>query len=131
MSAVLPSPVAAPELVRFSLDGCELDARADTRSQRHGVGVDDRIGESADPRNHRDGAVAKRAELCQAAGLEARRHEQRIGAALDDMRKRLVVADHGGDTARMPACGGHNASFERFFAGAQYRDLCAACGDGR
>ena len=65
------------------------------------VGVDHRVGQAADARHHRHRAVAQRAKLRQAAGLEARRHQQRIGAALDQMRQRLVIADDAADAPRM------------------------------
>ena len=54
------------------------------------VGVDDRVGKAADARHHRHAAIAQAIELGQAAGLEARRHQDRVGAALEQMRQRLV-----------------------------------------
>ena len=62
-------------------DGANWMPVATPRRQRHLVGIDDRVRQPADARDDGHGAVAQRAELRQAARLEARRHEQRVAPA--------------------------------------------------
>src|SRR5438128_1461381 len=62
-----------------------------------------RIGEAADRADHWDRAVALTVHLIEAARLESRGHQKEIGAALDEMRERLVEADVGADPVRMLA----------------------------
>ena len=69
-----------------------MKAGADAGGKRHLVGVDHRVAQPADMRDNRQRAVAHGAELRQAARLEARRHQQRIAAALDQMRQAFVIA---------------------------------------
>ena len=73
----------------------------DRGGERRVIGIDDRIGEAADTRHHRHAAIAQAIELRQPAGLEARRQHDRIGAALDQMRERLVEAGDDADAALM------------------------------
>jgi hypothetical protein len=77
----------------------ELDAGADALGPRHLVGVDDGVGEAADPRDDRHAAVAQGVELGQAAGLEPRREQQRVCPGLDEMAEFLVIADDAADPA--------------------------------
>ena len=80
-------------LEHLGLHRRELEAGGDAGGERHLVGVDHRVGQAADAGDDRHAAVAQAVELGQAAGLEARRHEDRVAAALDQVRQRLVVAD--------------------------------------
>ena len=100
-------PVPAPAASAISLASMTVSARPPTRAT---------IG---------NGAVAQRAKLREAAGLEARRHEQRVGAALHEMRERLVVADDRADAPRMARGGRDEAVFERLVARADERELRA------
>ena len=77
------------------------------------VGVDHRVGQAADPGHDRDRAVAQAVELGQAAGLEARRHEDGVAAALQQVRERLVVAEHAADPAGMGHGRGAEARLQR------------------
>ena len=91
----------------------EVEAGADAGGERHLVGVDHRVAQPADMRDDRQRAVAQGAELRQAARLEARRHQQRVAAALDQMRQRLVVADLRADIVRVGGGGGTQTRFQR------------------
>ena len=104
-----------------ALGGIELQAGRDARRQRRLVGVHDGVGEAADARDDRRGAIAQRAELRQAAGLEARGNDQEIDAGLDEMRELLVIAEHAADRALVLGGGGGEALLERRLAGAQQR----------
>ena len=96
-----------------ALDGQELDAGRDAGVERGVVGVDDRVGKAADPRDHRHAAVAQAVELGQPAGLEARGHENGVGAALQQVRQRLVIAGDDADPAAMARGGGMERALER------------------
>ena len=104
----------------------ELDAGAGARGQRHLVGVDDRVGEAADARDDRDRAVAQRAELGEAAGLEARRHEQRVGAALQRDARATRRSRSSPRRARGGGAPPRRSRLERLVAGAEERELRAA-----
>ena len=58
-----------------------------------GVAVDDRVVQPAGVVHDRRGAVALAVHLVQPAGLEARRHEEDVGAGLDLVGQAFVVAD--------------------------------------
>ena len=92
------------------IDERELDAGRDPCRKRRLIGIDDRVGKAADARDDRHAAIAQAVELGQPAGLEARRDEDRIGAALEEMRERLVIADDDADAARMPRGRGGEAA---------------------
>src|SRR4030042_230064 len=51
--------------------------------------VADGVGQAAGVAHHGDGAVAQGDELAQAAGLEARGHEEQVAAAVDELRQRM------------------------------------------
>src|SRR4051812_23270333 len=59
------------------------------------------IGESANRPDYRNRAVAQAVHLIEAAWLELRGHEEGVGSAFDEMRKRLVEADSRGDARRV------------------------------
>ena len=61
------------------------------RSQSH------RVGQAADAAHHRHRAVAQAVHLVEPARLEPRRHQEDVGARLDQVRQRLVEADARGD----------------------------------
>jgi len=63
--------------------------------------VDNRVFKAADPRYDRDGAISQGAKLGQAAGLKTRWHHKGVGACLNEMGERFVVADHHRDPARI------------------------------
>src|SRR5438067_13428585 len=60
--------------------------------QKAGLAVRDRVDEPAGGARYRRRAVTLAVHLVQAAGLEARRHEEEIGARLDEMRELLAEA---------------------------------------
>ena len=60
------------------------------------------IVQSTDSSHHRHGAVAQAVHLIQATWLEPRRHQEQIGACLDQVCQRLVEADGRSDAIRMP-----------------------------
>ncbi len=53
----------------------------------------DRIDQPAGGAHDRHGAVAQAVHLVQAARLEARRHQEHVGAAFDEVREAFVEAD--------------------------------------
>src|SRR5262245_56716615 len=67
-------------------------------------------------RHHGYATVAQPIELGEPARLEARRDENRIGSALQQMRETLVIADDDADAARIPRGGGGKIGFEWRFA---------------
>ena len=58
-----------------------------------------KAGEAAGVAHDRQGAVAHGVHLGQAAGLEARGHEDRVRPCLHEVRERLVIAQHHSDAA--------------------------------
>ncbi len=104
-------------------DGAELDAGRGPARERHLVGVHDRVGQPAHPRHHGHGAVAQRAELRQSAGLEARRHQQRVAAGLDEVGQGLVVADADADPPRVLGRGGPERVLHPPLARAEQHEL--------
>src|SRR5262249_25899313 len=64
------------------------------------VGIDDRVGETADARDNRHAPIAQPIELGKSAGLEAGGNDDRIASALHYVCERLVIADHHPDPAR-------------------------------
>ena len=68
-----------------------------------GRGVDDRVDQAAGGVRHHRRAVALAVHLVQPAGLEARWHQEDVGAGLDLVRHALVVADVNRDLARVGA----------------------------
>ena len=123
----------AGERERQALDGdrAEHDAGGDAVVQRRLVGVDHRVGQPADPGHDRDRAVAQAVELGQAAGLEARGHQDGVAAALHQVGERLVVAEHAADPAGMGQRRGATARLQRRLAGAQHGELAAMGEQGR
>ena len=57
-----------------------------------GLAIGHGVGQAADTAHHRHGAVAQAVELGQAAGLEARGHEDHVGPGDQPVRPALVVA---------------------------------------
>ena len=82
-------------------DRRELQAGGAIGQHRHFIGVDDGVGEAADARDDRHRAIAHRAKLGQAAGLEARGHQNGVGAGLDEMGEALLIAEMDADPPRM------------------------------
>ncbi len=72
------------------------------------VCVDHRIRQSTGSGDDRHAAIAQTVELGQPAGFEARWDEDRVGAALHQMRQRLIIADHDADAAAMARGGGQH-----------------------
>ena len=101
----------------------ELQAGAQALGDGHGIGVDHRVGQPADPRDHGQRPIAQRAELGEAAGLVARGHQQRIDAALDQMGEALVIADVAADAAGILIGGVAEAALQPALAGAQQGEL--------
>ena len=59
-------------------------------------GIDHGIRQSAGGTHHRGRAIAQAVQLVEAAGFEARGHDENVGPRLDAMGQRLVEADaHG------------------------------------
>ena len=83
----------SPRRSASAVAGANCDAGGDARLERRLVGVDHRVGEAAGARDDRHAAVAQAVELGQPAGLEARRDQDRVAAALHQVRQRLVIAD--------------------------------------
>ncbi|NJO38469.1 MAG: hypothetical protein HC871_13760, partial [Rhizobiales bacterium] len=77
----------------------EVKAGGDPVGERRLVGVDHRVGKAADPRHDRHAAIAQTVELGEAAGLEAGRDQDGVGARLELVGERLVIAEHGADPA--------------------------------
>ncbi len=75
----------------LALSKDEAGGRA--RVQRGRCCVDDGVGQTAGAAHHGQGAVTQAVDLIQAAGLEARRHQEDVGAGLDAVREVLVVTD--------------------------------------
>ena len=71
-------------------------------------------------------AITQRVELGQAARLEARGYEDHVGAADDQMRQALVIADLGRDPPRYCAAASSEAVLEIAVAGAEQGELAAA-----
>ena len=86
-----------------------------------GIGVDHGVGEAADPTNQRQSSITQRIELGQTAGLEARGYEDHVGAADDQMRQALVVADLDPDLPLVLLGRGRKAALEIGVAGAEQR----------
>ena len=61
------------------------------------------VGQAADGVDDRHGAVAQAVHLVQPARLEPRRHQEDVGARLDQVRQRLVEADARADPIGMRA----------------------------
>ena len=108
------------------IDGTELEAGPCPCGDSHLVGVDDGVGKPADPRHDRDAAIAHGAELGQAAGLEARRHEKCVAAALDLMGERLVITEEAADLTGIDDARALKTVLERLVPGAEQRQLRAA-----
>ena len=76
-----------------ALSGANWKPVATPAADRRLVGVDHRVGKAAGARHHRHAAIAQAVELGQPAGLEARRDDDGVAAALHQVRQRLVIAD--------------------------------------
>src|SRR5262245_61056101 len=62
--------------------------------------VSDGISKAADFADNGDGAVSEAVHLIQPAWLEARRHEEDVRAAFDEMRRSPVEPDPHADACR-------------------------------
>ena len=107
---------------RLEGEACRL-----IRLQRIVGRVDHRVGQAADPPHDRHRAVAQAVELGQAARLEARGHEDRVGAGNQAVREGFVVADAHSDRTRIRLRHCSERGFERRLAGTLQRELAAAC----
>ena len=76
---------------RVGAGRAECEAGGAVFGQRLRVGIDDGVDQSAHTAHDRNRCVAKAIELGQAAGLEARRQHDRVGAGDDLVRVGLVV----------------------------------------
>ena len=126
-SRVGPQRRGAGEREAQALDGHrrEHDAGGDAVVQCGLVGVDHGVGEPADARHDRDGAVAQAVELGEAAGLEARGHQDGVGPALQQVGERLVIAEDAADPAGMRLRRRGEARLDGRVARAQDRQLAA------
>ena len=86
-------------LQRRSIHRRKLEAGGNAGIERRVIGIDHRIGKTAGARHHGHAAIAQAIELGQAAGLEARRHQDGVCARLQQMREALVIADDDADAA--------------------------------
>ena len=77
----------------------------------------------------RHAAVAQAVELGQAAGLEARRDQDGVAAALHGVRQRLVVADDDADPARVLGGEGEEGGLEPGVAAAEHGEPVAGLDD--
>ena len=77
--------------------------------QETGLAVGDRVDQPAGGVRHRRRAVALAVHLVQPAGLEARRHQEEIGARLDQVGELLVEAGRHRDAAGMARGGAASA----------------------
>ena len=111
------------------VDRGELEAGGDAGVQRRDVGVDHRVGEAAGAGDDRHAAVAQAVELGQAAGLEARRDEDGVAAALHRVRERLVVADDDADPAGILGGERQEGRLEPGVAAAEHREPVAGADD--
>ena len=109
----------------FAIGRCELEAGRDACGNRRLIGVDHRVGEPAGAGDDRHAAIAQAVELGQPAWLEARRDEDRVGAALHGVRQALVIADDDADAAAMARRAGKQRAFQRMVAGAEHGKLGA------
>jgi hypothetical protein len=109
----------------------DLDAGRDAVAECRLVGVDHRVGQPAHARHHRHATIAQAVELGQAAGFEARRHGDRVGAALHEVRERLVVAVDAADLPGVIAHGGPEAGLDLGIAAAEHGQLAAVLQQAR
>src|SRR5581483_453482 len=88
--AVFPGPARRPDRVqqRYSIVSRELEAGA----------FIDGVIEAARGPDHRRSTVAEAVNLVESAWLIAAGHEENVGAGLDPMRKRVVVAEEDGNS---------------------------------
>ena len=98
---------------------CKLHAGRALRRQRHLVRIDNGVGQTTHSRDNRYRAVAQRTELGEPARLEPRGDDERVGARLNQMRKRLVIADEATDPSRMGRLGGGERLLKIVIADAQ------------
>ena len=108
----------------------DVQARCDPAAQTHGARVDHRIRQPARIGHDRNRPVAQAIKLGQAAGLEARWHEDRIATRDHAVGQRLVIADAHRDE-RMVRCGRGEGAFEFGFARTKERQLPATVHEGR
>ncbi len=114
------------ELELLARDRGKLYAGAGAARERHLVCVDHRVGEAAHAGNDGDRAVTESDQLREAAGLEARRHQQRVDPALDPVGEGLVVPERDGDAPRVLARRGRERVLERRVSGAEDGELRAS-----
>ena len=75
----------------------KLEARGDPGAECHGRGRDHGVDQPACIGDDGDGAVAEAVELGETAGLEPRRHDDRVAAGDDPVGFGLVIADMDSD----------------------------------
>ena len=102
-------------------DGVDLEAGGCARAQGGGRSGDHGVGEPPGEGHDGERSEAETVELRQAAGLEARRHEDRVAPGHQPAGEPLVVADPHGDV-RIGG-GGLERGLERRFAAAEQREL--------
>ncbi len=78
---------------RCLIDRRELEAGGNASLQCCVIGIDHRVIEAAGARDDRNAAIAQAIKLGEAAGLEARWHENGIRTRLHEVRQCLVVTD--------------------------------------
>lgn len=109
----------------------EEDTRRDTGGQRRRIGLDHGIGEPSGARDHGYGAVTLRIELGETAGFEAGGYQDRVGAALHDMGKRLVVAELHPDPSLVLARETQQPGFQRRLPSSEDGEFCACADEPR
>ncbi|CCC96390.1 protein of unknown function [Azospirillum baldaniorum] len=103
----------------------ELEAGGAGVVHRRRVGVHDGVGEASGAADQRQGAVLQGVHLGQAAGLRPRGDQEQVGAGLDAVGQRLVVADAHADRLRVPGGEVAEAGLQRRFAAAENGELAA------
>ena len=118
-------PTAAISALRTVLIKGETGGNALRQACR--ICIDDGVGQAADPTNQRQGAITQRVELRQAARLKTRGYEDHVGAADDQMRQAVVVADLDTDLPAVTRSCGRKTELEIGIARAEQDELRPAC----
>ena len=85
----------------FDCDRLKLDSRCGASGNLRFVDINDGIGQPTDTGNNGNCSVPQGAKLRKSAGLEPRRHDQRIDASLNLVSQILVITDRRADLMRV------------------------------
>ena len=110
-------------------DRMELEAGGDACTHSGVIGIDDGFRKPAGARDDRDAPITQGIKLGEAAGLEARRLDHRVGAAMDEVGEPLVVTDMDGHAAGEARRGPNHQVLDRRIALAADDELGAAIDD--